>query len=54
MKQFLSAADVAKLCDVSSSKAYSIIAELNAELKAKGYLTKTSHSKNGLRTLKTQ
>lgn len=39
MRQFLSAADVAKLCDVSSSKAYSIISELNAELKAKGYLT---------------
>ena len=38
-KTFLGAKDIETLCGVGSSKAYGIINELNAELKAKGYLT---------------
>lgn len=38
MKQFLTAADVAKICSCSLSSAYKIIRRLNAELDAKGYI----------------
>lgn len=37
-KQVLTAKDIAEICNVSESKAYSTIRELNNELKAKGYL----------------
>lgn len=39
MKQFFSAKDVSEICDVSESKSYQIIRQLNEELKKSGYLT---------------
>ena len=39
MKQYLTAAEVAEAVGVSLGKAYSIIRELNGELKAEGYIT---------------
>lgn len=36
--QVLTAKDIAEMCDISESKAYQIIRQLNDELKAKGYL----------------
>ncbi len=38
-KQFYNAADIAARMQVSQSMAYKIIRKLNAELKAKGYIT---------------
>ena len=38
-KQYMTAAEVAEMVGVSSSKAYRIIKELNEQLAAKGYLT---------------
>ncbi|NBK94373.1 DNA-binding protein [bacterium 1XD21-13] len=38
-KQILNAQDVASILEVSSSKAYSIIRQLNGELKERGFLT---------------
>lgn len=35
---FYSAADIMELLDVSRSKAYKVIKDLNAELREKGYL----------------
>ena len=37
-KQVLTAKDIAEICDISESLAYSKIRDLNDELKAKGYL----------------
>lgn len=38
-KQYLTAQEVAEVVGVSTGKAYSMIREMNAELKAEGYLT---------------
>ncbi len=38
-KQFLRAAEVAKMLDISLAMAYRIIRQLNDELKAEGYIT---------------
>ena len=38
-KQYITAQEVAEAMGVSVGKAYAIIRELNAELKAKGYIT---------------
>lgn len=38
IKQFYTAIEVADLCGISISSAYKIIAQLNKELEAKGYL----------------
>lgn len=38
-KQILNAQDVSDILEVSSSKAYSIIRQLNGELKERGFLT---------------
>lgn len=38
-KQYLTAREVAEVCGVSDGKAYGLIREMNAELKASGYLT---------------
>lgn len=38
-KRFLDVNDVAEFMGISTSKAYKIIHELNAELKAAGYIT---------------
>lgn len=38
-KQYLTAKEVAEAAGVSAGKAYSMIREMNAELKAEGYLT---------------
>lgn len=37
-KQVLNAKDIAEICNVSESKAYLIIRQLNDELKSKGFL----------------
>lgn len=37
-KQVLTAKDVAEICNISESKAYAIIKQLNEELKAKGFI----------------
>lgn len=39
MKQYLTAAEVAETVGVSTAKAYGLIREMNAELKAAGYIT---------------
>ncbi len=39
MKQYLTAKEVAETIGASQGKAYGIIRELNAELKAEGYIT---------------
>ena len=38
-KQYLTAQEVAEVVGVSTGKAYSMIREMNAELKEEGYLT---------------
>lgn len=38
-QQVLRARDIAEMCQISESKAYAIIKQLNDELKAKGFLT---------------
>lgn len=38
-KSFLNAQDIAEYMDISVSKAYTIIRELNNELKKKGFIT---------------
>ena len=38
-KSFLRVDEVAEMLDVSKSYAYKIVRQLNAELKAKGYIT---------------
>lgn len=38
-QQVLRAKDIAEMCQISESKAYAIIKQLNDELKAKGFLT---------------
>lgn len=38
-RQFVTAKEVAEVMGVSEGKAYGVIRELNAQLKAKGYLT---------------
>lgn len=38
-KQVLTAKDIAEICNISESKSYQIIRQLNAELEKKGYLT---------------
>ena len=40
-KQFMTASEVAEVMDCSERYGYKIIAELNAELKAKGYITRS-------------
>ncbi len=37
--QFITAAEVAEIMEVSRTKAYQIVREMNNELKEKGYLT---------------
>lgn len=37
-QQVLRAKDIAEMCQISESKAYNIIKQLNEELKAKGFL----------------
>ena len=37
-KQVLTAKDVAEICNISESKAYAIIKQLNDELKEKGFI----------------
>lgn len=37
--QVLTAKDIAEMCDISESKSYQIIRQLNDELQAAGYLT---------------
>lgn len=39
MKQFVTAREVAEIMGVSEGKAYSVIRELNAQLKDQGYIT---------------
>ena len=39
LKQYLTASEVAETLGVSQGKAYSVIRELNAQLKAQGYIT---------------
>lgn len=39
MKQYLTAAEVAETVGVSTTKAYGLIREMNAELKEAGYIT---------------
>lgn len=39
MKQYLTAAEVAEAAGVSKGKAYELIRNMNAELKAGGYIT---------------
>ena len=39
MKQYLTASEVAEIAGVSIGKAYSLIREMNTELKAEGYIT---------------
>lgn len=38
-RQVYTAKDIAEICEISESKAYSIIRQLNDELKEKGFLT---------------
>lgn len=38
-RQFVTAKEVAEIMGVSEGKAYSVIRELNAQLKAQGYIT---------------
>ena len=38
-KNYITAAELAEMLDVSTSQAYKIIHSLNEELKSKGYLT---------------
>ena len=38
-KQYIKAKEISEMLGVSNSKAYSIIRELNTELKERGYLT---------------
>ena len=38
-KQYITAKEISEMLGVSNSKAYSIIRELNTELKERGYLT---------------
>lgn len=38
-RQFITAKEVAEIMGVSEGKAYSVIRELNEELKTKGYIT---------------
>lgn len=38
-KQYITAKEISEMLGVSNSKAYSIIRELNSELKERGYLT---------------
>ena len=40
-KQYLSAADVGQIMNYSTSHSYAIIKQLNAELKAKGYIIRS-------------
>ena len=37
-QQVLRAKDIAEMCQISESKAYTIIKQLNEELKAKGFI----------------
>ena len=37
-KQVLTAKDIAEMCDVSESKGYQVIKQLNDELQAKGFI----------------
>ncbi len=39
MKQYLTATEVAETVGVSTTKAYSLIRDMNTELKAAGYIT---------------
>lgn len=39
LKQYLTAREVAEILGVSQGKAYSVIRELNNQLKARGYIT---------------
>lgn len=39
-KQYISAAEVAEIMDCSVRHGYSVIKEMNDELKAKGYITR--------------
>ena len=38
-KQFVNVRDVMEVCDVSESKAYSILRTLNSELSERGFIT---------------
>ena len=38
-KQYITAKEISEMLGVSNSKAYSIIRELNTEMKERGYLT---------------
>ena len=40
-KQYLSASDVGQIMNYSTSNSYAIIKQLNAELKAKGYIIRS-------------
>ena len=40
-KQYLSAEDVGQIMNYSTSHSYQIIRQLNGELKAKGYITRS-------------
>ncbi len=44
MKQYLTAPEVAEIAGVSIGKAYSLIREMNTELKAEGYITNRRES----------
>lgn len=48
MKQYLTAAEVAETVGVSTAKAYGLIREMNAELKAAGYITIAGKNPGGL------
>ena len=45
MGQFLTAEEVGEIMGYSASHSYSIIRELNSELKAKGYIIRTEGSR---------
>lgn len=51
-KQYLTAREVAEVCGVSDGKAYGLIREMNAELKAAGYMTLLKRWESRLRPLR--
>lgn len=43
-KQYIDAAEVAEIMDCSERYGYKVLQELNAELKAKGYITRAGRA----------
>ena len=53
-KQIMNVRDVMAVLEVSESKAYGVIRQLNGELSERGFITQTSHLHKCLCTLKIQ